>query len=65
MTSSLKVLIIPAQLLRVNYAQWTACIKSIHSDDIAKKKKDSQIPDIIAKIMAKSVKVIYEGFHMQ
>ena len=29
-----------------------------------KKKKDSQIPDIISKIMAKSVKVIYEGFDM-
>ena len=27
-----------------------------------KKKKDSQITDITAKIMAKSVKVIYEGF---
>ena len=31
---------------------------------LQKKKKDSQIPDIIAKIMAKSVKVIYEGFDM-
>ena len=29
-----------------------------------KKKKYSQIPDIISKIMAKSVKVIYEGFDM-
>ena len=29
---------------------------------LQKKKKDSQITDITAKIMAKSVKVIYEGF---
>ena len=52
-------------MLRVNYAQWTACIKSIDGGDFEKKtKNDSQIPDIIAKIMAKSVKVIYEGFDM-
>ena len=38
--------------------------KKHSQSDFEKKKKDSQIPDIISKIMAKSVKVIYEGFDM-
>ena len=38
--------------------------KHSQSDFEKKKKKDSQIPDIISKIMTKSVKVIYEGFDM-